>query len=60
MSYLNYSIHLKDPKLLDRVKAAAEDLDISPGAFFRIAAEKAVAQHEKARVKRENKKKRAA
>jgi EAL domain-containing protein (putative c-di-GMP-specific phosphodiesterase class I) len=47
MSYLNYSIHLKDPTLLDRIKKAAKHLNISPGAFMREAAEKAVKQHEK-------------
>lgn len=47
MAYVNYSIHLKDPELLDRVKAAAAQLGISPGAFFRISAEKYVAEHEK-------------
>lgn len=47
MGYVNYSIHLPDPQLLKRIKAAAEQQNISPGAFFRIAAEKAVIEHEK-------------
>jgi hypothetical protein len=47
MSYLNYSIHLPDPKLLKRIKAAAKEQDVSPGAFIREAAEKAVEKHEK-------------
>jgi hypothetical protein len=53
MGYVNYSIHLPDPQLLKRIKLAAEQQNISPGAFFRIAAEKAVAEHEK---KQRNKK----
>ena len=47
MTYVNYSIHLPDPKLLKRIKAAAKKLDVSPGAFIRSAAEKAVAEHER-------------
>ena len=47
MSYVNYSIHLPDPKLLKRIKAAAKEQDVSPGAFIRLAAEKAVEKHEK-------------
>jgi hypothetical protein len=48
-----FTIALPDHGLLDRVKAAAEDQGISPGAFFRQAAEKAVAQHEKKRDKKQ-------
>jgi len=47
MNYVNYSIHLPDPKLLKRIKAAAKSRNISPGAFIRSAAEKAVEEHEK-------------
>jgi len=47
MTYVNYSIHLPDPKLLKRIKAVAKKLDVSPGAFIRSAAEKAVAEHER-------------
>ena len=52
MSYVNYSIHLPDPKLLKRIKAAAKEQDVSPGAFIRTAAEKAVVDHEKKREKK--------
>jgi len=52
MGYVNYSIHLPDPKLLERIKEAAAELNISPGAFIRIAAEKAVAKHESKREKK--------
>ena len=51
MSYVNYSIHLPDPKLLKRIKAAAKEQDVSPGAFIRTAAEKAVEDHEKKQKK---------
>ena len=47
MSYVNYSIHLPDPELLKRIKAAAKKRNISPGAFIREAAEKEVVRHEK-------------
>ncbi len=47
MNYVNYSIHLPDPELLERIKVAAKQRNISPGAFIREAAEKAVAKHEK-------------
>lgn len=47
MSYVNYSIHLPDPELLERIKVAAKKLNISPGAFIRLAAEKAVVKYEK-------------
>jgi len=52
MGYINYSIYLPDPALLRRVKAAAKEQKLSPGAIFRLAAEAYVAQHEKrARVR---------
>ena len=54
MSYVNYSIHLPDPKLLKRIKAAAKAEDVSPGAFIRTAAEKAVEEHEKKREKKKS------
>ena len=47
VNYVNYSIHLPDPELLERIKAAAKQRNISPGAFIREAAEKAVIKHEK-------------
>ena len=47
MSYQNYSIHLPDAKLLRRIRAAAKAQGIAPGAFIRMAAEKAVASFEK-------------
>jgi hypothetical protein len=47
MGYVNYSIHLPDPELLNRIKAAAKAKNVSPGAFIRLAAEKAVAKYEK-------------
>jgi hypothetical protein len=47
MNYVNYSIHLPDPKLLKRIKAAAKEKNVSPGAFIREAAERAVAEHER-------------
>lgn len=47
MRYLNYTIHLPDPKLLERIKAAAKKRNISTGAFIREAAERAVIKHEK-------------
>jgi len=49
MRYVNYSIHLPNPQLLKRIKAAAKQLDVSPSAFIREAAEKAVEQFEKKR-----------
>lgn len=52
MGYLNYSIHLPDPKLLKRIKAAAKAANLSPSAFIRSAAEKAVEEHEKKNEKR--------
>lgn len=52
MTYVNYSIHLPDPKLLRRIKTAAKELGCSPGAFIRVAAEKAIAEHEKKREKK--------
>lgn len=47
MGYVNYSIHLPDPKLLKRIKAAAKEQDVTPAAFIRAAAERAVEEHEK-------------
>ena len=47
MNYVNYSIHLPDPGLLERIKTAAKRMNISPGAFIRLAAEKAVIKYEK-------------
>jgi len=47
MNYVNYSIHLPDPALLERIKAVAKQRNISPGAFIREAAEKAVIKYEK-------------
>lgn len=47
MRYVNYSIHLPDPALLSRIKAAARASNVSPGAFIRSAAEKAVEKHER-------------
>ena len=47
MGYINYSIYLPDPELLRRVKKAAREQKVSPGAVFRLAAEQYVAQHEK-------------
>ena len=51
MNYVNYSIHLPDPELLKRIKAVAKEQDVSPGAFIRTAAEKAVEKHEKQKKK---------
>jgi hypothetical protein len=53
MGYINYSIYLPDPVLLRRVKAAAKEQKVSPGAIFRMAAEVYVAQLEKKSTKRE-------
>ena len=53
MGYINYSIYLPDPVLLRRVKAAAKEQKLSPGAIFRLAAEAYVAQHEKKRGKKQ-------
>jgi Ribbon-helix-helix protein, copG family len=47
VSYVNYSIHLPDPKLLARIKAAAKAKGTTVSSFIRAAAEKAVEQHEK-------------
>ena len=47
MGYVNYSIHLPNPQLLKRIKAAAKAKNVSTSAFIRAAAEKAVVQHEK-------------
>jgi hypothetical protein len=47
VAYVNYSIHWPDPELLDRIKAAAKAQDVSPGAFIRAAAERAVVTYEK-------------
>lgn len=47
MSYVNYSIHLPDPDLLERIKSAAKKQNMSTSAFIRAAAEKAVEKHEK-------------
>lgn len=47
MPHVTFTIHLPDPELLDRVRAAADELGISPGAYFRLAVEKAVERHEK-------------
>lgn len=47
MGYINYSIYLPDPALLRRVKAAAKEQKVSPGAIFRMAAEQYVAQRER-------------
>ena len=52
MNYVNYSIHLPDPKLLKRIKAAAKAEDMSPGAFIRLAAEKALEEYEHKKKKR--------
>lgn len=47
MSYVNYSIHLPDPKLLKRIKAVAKKRNMSPAAFIREATERALVEHEK-------------
>ena len=47
MSYVNYSIHLPDPQLVKRIKAAAKAKGTTVSSFIRSAAEKAVEQHEK-------------
>jgi metal-responsive CopG/Arc/MetJ family transcriptional regulator len=47
MGFVNFSIHLPDPKLLKRIKTAAKKQKISPGAFIRQAAEKAIEEYEK-------------
>jgi ribbon-helix-helix CopG family protein len=52
MGYVNYSIHWPDPKLLKRIKALAKSQKMSPGAFIRAAAEKALEEHEKRCVKK--------
>lgn len=52
MSYVNYSIHWPDPEILERVKSVAKDQGVSPGAFIRQAAEKAVEKCEKKREKK--------
>ena len=52
MAHTTYSIHLPDPQLLERVRAAAKMQDISPGAFIRSAVEKAVTDFEKKRNKK--------
>jgi predicted DNA-binding protein len=51
VNYVNYSIHLPDPELLERIKEVAKQRNISPGAFIREAAEKAVIKHEKQKQK---------
>ena len=53
VGYINYSIYLPDPALLRRVKAAAKEQKLSPGAVFRLAAEQYVTQHEKKRSKKQ-------
>ncbi len=50
--YVNYSIHLPNPELLERIKAAAEEQGTSVSSFIRAAAEKEVAKHEKKREKK--------
>lgn len=52
MGYVNFSIHLPSQEFMDRIKAAAKEQGISPGAFIRTAAEKAVVAHEKRGKKR--------
>ena len=52
MSYVNYSIHLPDPQLLKRIKAAAKAKGTTVSSFIRSAAEKAVADHEKKKNKK--------
>jgi predicted DNA-binding protein len=47
VSYVNYSIHLPDPKLLKRIKAAAKRQGTTVSSFIRSAAEKEVERHEK-------------
>jgi hypothetical protein len=47
MNFVNYSIYLPDPKLLKRIKAAAKEQNMTPAAFFRLAAEKAIDEYEK-------------
>lgn len=47
MSYQNYSIHLPDAKLLKRIRVAAKAQGVAPGAFIRMAAEKAVVTFER-------------
>jgi hypothetical protein len=51
MTYVNYSIHLPDRMLLKRIKLAAKAQGIAPGAFIRLAAEKAVLAFEKKKQK---------
>ncbi len=53
MAYVNYSIHLPDPKLLKRIKAAAKERGTTVSSFIRSAAEKAVTDHEKKREKKQ-------
>ena len=53
MSYVNYSIHLPDPDLLKRIKAAAKENGTTVSSFIRAAAEKAVERHEKKREKKQ-------
>jgi len=52
MRYVNYSIHFPDHEVLERIKNAARDKNVSPGAFIRMAAEKAVNDHDKKREKK--------
>jgi hypothetical protein len=53
MGYVNYSIYWPDPKLLRRIKAAAKEQKVSPSVFVRSAAEKALAEHEKKRSRKQ-------
>jgi predicted DNA-binding protein len=50
--YVNYSIHLPDPKLLRRIKAAAKAQGTTVSSFIRSAAEREVERHEKKREKK--------
>jgi hypothetical protein len=46
-SYVHTSIHFPDAGLLKRIRAVAKAKGIAPGAFIRLAAERAVEREEK-------------
>ena len=51
-AYVNTSIHFPNPELLERIRAAAKRLGVTPGTFIRQAAERAVEQQERKTKKR--------
>jgi predicted DNA-binding protein len=59
MHYVHTSIHFPDPLLLERIRVAARAAGVSPGAFIREAAERAVEKIEKKSAPRGGKKRAA-